>query len=290
MSPRAIDRAFALTGLAALQLWSCGGGSSDPCPTGNCVVPANTLVKFMFDHYPERMFNMDSCSDLGIVKVHVDAVDAAGAVTSLEVDCGAAQATFQGLAEGMYTVYVDPVDGGGNSLVKAPIAGTVMAGTTAMMSQTTVYVPWDAWVGPYTGTFLFRLSWDGKSCTTATPPVAMQLLKLTVGGTVVSEMTDSGQRLDGTDWKPCRPLEDTAPQYAKDLPFGPGKLTVTGKDATGKVAFDNDIDVFVGAGISNPTITFNVTVDAGVDAPPDAPIDAPIDAPSDAPTDGASLD
>jgi hypothetical protein len=239
-------------------------------------------VKFTFDHYPDRSFDMDSCTDLGVVKVQVDAVDAAGGVQSLTVDCGNGQATFQGLAEGTYTVNVTPLDGSGSSLVKAPVSGTVMAGTQAMDTDVTVLVPWDAWSGTYTGTFLFRVSWDGRSCSVAIPPVASQLLKLTTGGNVVSAMTDSGQKLDGTDPGPCRALDEQFPQSATMIPFGPGTLKVIGKDSSGVVRFEKDVDVFVGAGISNPTITYDVRADAGVDAGVDAPADARFDAPSDA--------
>ena len=71
----------------------------------------------------------------------------------------------------------------------------------------------------------------------------------------------------------------------KLVPFGPAELTATGIAAEG-IAFHHTFDTFIGAGISNPTLTFDVTnppTDAGVDAPMDAPHDGPYDAPMDGP-------
>jgi len=274
-------RLAALGGLAALQLFACGGTtSSDPCPSGSCDLPSRTVVKWMFDHYPEWQFDMDSCVDFGVLKVHVDVVDAAGAVTSAEDDCGAGQVTFQDLPEGDYTVQVTPLDADGNPVVNAAALGTVTAGTFGNNTDTTVYVPWTSWVGTYTGTFLFRLSWDGMSCDDAVPPVMTQVVTLMSGGQPLHVATDDGQMLDGTDPKPCKRLSDNFPQSAKDLPFGPATLIVVGRDSGGAKRFERHIDTFIGAGITNPTITYDVTgdmPDAGVDAGVDggAPVDAP---------------
>jgi hypothetical protein len=76
-----------------------------------------------------------------------------------------------------------------------------------------------------------------------------------------------GQKLDGTDPEPCRALTEEFPQTAKELPFGPATLVVEGKDPGGNMKYTKSFDVFVGAGLSNPTLTFDVPappVDAGV--------------------------
>jgi hypothetical protein len=264
-------RVAVLGGMVALQLLSCGGDDVPICPTGDCTLPSNTVVKWTFDHYPEWQFSSDSCVDFGVAKVQVDVMDASFGVTTAIDDCGAAQVTFTGLAQGPYTVFVAPLDANGNSVVHAPIMGTVVAGLPGSVTETMVYVPWTAWVGTYTGTFLFRLAWSGVTCASALPvPVVTQIITLTAGGNVVTAMTDHGQRLDGTDPKPCVSLSENFPQSATMLPFGPATLHVVGKDATDAVRFDNVFPTFVGAGISNPTVTYDM-VDAGVDAAIDAP-------------------
>jgi len=268
-----VRRPLILGGLAAIQALSCGGADTPQCANNNCTLPSNTVVKFTFDAYPQWQFPMDSCSDFGALKVQVDATDGAGVVTTLVVDCGEAQATFQGLDAGTYSIAVTPLDGGGASLVNAPITGMVTSMGPGTSANTSVNVPWDAWTGTHTGTFLFRLSWAGHSCAAAAPPVMTQELTLTVNGQMFSGMTDTMHHMNGMDPEACKPLEDNFPETALTVPFGPAQLTVVGKDGGGNVHFQHTFDTFVGAGISNPTITYDVpapTMDAGVDAPPDA--------------------
>ena len=247
---------------------SCGGGDMLPeCPTGSCVLPANTVVKWVFDHYPERQFPMDSCTDLGVARVEVDLTDAAGIVKTQTDSCDYAQTTFTGLAPGDYSIQIIPLDSSGAALVKNPLTGMVTA--SDMNVDTTVYVPWDAWVNSYTGTMLFRLSWGGVTCATAN--VKKQALKLMHAGAIVPQVTDTGEKLDGNDWQPCRELTEEFPQSVKDLPFGPATLWVEGRDQMDHTTYHAQLDVFIGAGISNPTVTYDVPappVDAGVDAIP----------------------
>ena len=266
--PRRIGPA---AGLFALQALACG--SPPVCPNGDCSTPGTTVAMWRFDHYPAWGFDSDSCTDLGIAKVHIDATDASGAVTSQDVPCDYGQATFTGLAQGGYTIAITPLDGDGNAVVAAPITGMVTAPPRNGTASTTIDVPYTAWTGSYTGTFLFRISWGGASCAAAMPPVATQLLTLAVNGTVVAQTTDGGQRLDGTDAKACVAFTNQFPESATTVPFGPAQLTVVGEDTGGAAVFQHTFDTFVGAGISNPTLGFDLThaaADAGVDATPPA--------------------
>jgi hypothetical protein len=96
-----------------------------------------------------------------------------------------------------------------------------------------------------------------------------QKLTLMSNGQVVAAMTDSGEVLDGTP-APCRASTEQFPQSAINLPFGPAALIVEGDDAANHPSFSRAFDVFVGAGISNPTITYDLPApppaDAGVDS------------------------
>ena len=247
----------------ALVVFSLGaaacGGVDDPCGHGACMpLEGRTVIKWTFNAYPERGFGMDSCVDFGVHKVAVDVVDANGFATSGRDDCGAAQATFSGLDPGEYTVHIMPLDAGGNPLLAADITGKVTAGTVDVPTETTVNVPWDAWIGTFTGTFLFRISWGGLSCDALTPPIKNQVLTLTVNGVVQSISTDDGQMLNGADKKPCKKLTDEFPQSAKMAAFGPATLLIEGYDEADMMRFSKQFDTFVGAGITNPTLTFDV--------------------------------
>lgn len=242
--------------LPVLVLAACGG-TDDPCPTGDCTLQGRTVVKWTFNAYPERKFPMDSCVDFGVAKVAVDIVDADGFATSGTDDCGLAQATFSGLDPGDYTVFMMPLDATGTPLLAAPVVGTVTAGTLGNNTELTLNVPWDAWLGgPYTGTFLFRISWGGLSCEET--EIKSQRLTLTVNGVVQDITTDDGQMLNGSDKKPCKRLTDNFPQSALGAAFGPATLLIEGYDAVDAMRFSKQFDTFVGAGITNPTLTFDV--------------------------------
>lgn len=263
-----------VTALAALAL-SCGDDGPPVCPTGNCTLPGSTIVKWKFNNFPMLGFDSDACSDLGVVTVRVELADAGGApVDMMEKNCGEGQLTFLGLAAGMYRVTLTPLDADGNSLVTAPVTamGNAAAPGTSMEIPVTVNHP--AWSRPYTGQLLFRLKWGGMTCAMATPPVSTQTLTLTVNGMVRTDTTSIDnvpfQRLDGTDTKPCRAFTNPFPQNVMGIPFGPATLLVVGKDAAGLEVFRKSFDTFIGAGVFNPTLTYDAPLpDAGVDAPID---------------------
>jgi hypothetical protein len=243
---------------------SCGGDDMQMCGADHCGLKGHTIVKWTFDAYPQWQFPMDSCVDFGVGKVRVDAVDSTGSAATLYDDCGVGQVTFDGLPEGDYTVYVAPQDFGGGDLVSTAPSGTITAGVFGADTTVTVNVPWAAWSGgPYDGTFLFRLSWGGVTCSAAAPLVVSELVTLTVSGIPVTVTTDHGTHLDGSVPAPCYELTENFPESAAHVPFGPANLTIEGLDGSGATVFHHEFDTFVGAGITNPTITYDVP-------PPDA--------------------
>jgi len=248
----------ALASLTCIGLVAACGSDPDPCANDACTPKGRTVVKWTFDAYPDRGFAMDSCVDFGVHKVAVDVVDANGFATSGIDDCGSAQATFSGLAPGDYDVHVMPLDVDGNGLLTAPITSTITAGAVGAPTDVTVNVPWDAWLGSHTGTFLFRISWGGMSCEALMPEIKNQRLTLVVNGVVQDVMTDDGAPLNGSAKKPCKKLSENFPQSALEVAFGPATLLVEGFDASDNMMFTKQFDTFVGAGITNPTLMFDV--------------------------------
>ena len=247
--------------LSLLALTACGSDGPDPCANGACDQMSRTLVKWTFDAYPERGFPMDSCVDFDVVNVKVDVVDSTGTTISRTEPCGAAQVAFFGLAEGDYTVFVTPLGSNNDGVTNMPIQGSVTAGPVGDNREVTINVPWDQWYGMHTGTFLFRISWGGVSCDAVMPDaVKNQEVTLTVNGVVQSVVTDDGQMLNGMDKKPCKKLTDEFPQSALNVPFGLATLEVKGYDQMNNMRFTKTFDTFVGAGITNPTLTFDVPV------------------------------
>jgi hypothetical protein len=239
------------------MLFACGGTDEPECPTDDCSIPGSTVVKWRFNEYPEWMFPADTCIDLAVGNVHVEAVNQADPSLYFALDkaCGEGQATFLRLPEGTYDVIVTPLDTAGNPLVTVGSRGTVQAGLPQMPTETIVNVPHTSWAGTYDGTFLFKLSWGGLDCAAAA--VATQRLELKVKGVPSDKLVDNGQKLDGTEDAACRSNMMFA-QFAEGLPFGPITFKVTGKDAGGAMMFEKEFESFVGVGKNNPTMNFDV--------------------------------
>ena len=248
------------------SLGACGDDGPNPCPTGNCNLPGSTIVKWKFNNYPEWKFDSDACSDVGAITVRVEMTDVGDPANTAFADksCGEGQATFIDLPPGMYNATVLPLDIDGGVLVTAPGTGQVLAGSSGANTEVLVNVPYTVWTRTYTGQFLYRLSWGGPTvtCTMATPAVTTQTVTLTAGGVVRTETASIDnlpyQKLDGTDPQPCRSYADPFPQNVMGLPFGPATFLVVGKNAVDAVVFRTQFDTFIGAGIFNPTLSFDV--------------------------------
>lgn len=260
---------------------SCGGMDPPACPTEDCTIPSRTIIRWSLNSYPELLFPGDTCKDLGIDKIRIEltGIDDPLAFDTQDVECNQAQASFLKLPAGNYNAVLTALDELGESMVHAPTTTMVAAGTPDVPAMILVNLPFEQWARSYTGTLLFRLSWDGASCETAVPNVETQVLTLMVGGTTVATaMTDVGQKLDGTDPKPCRKLSESFAQFAEGIASGPATLTVTGKDIAGEVAFEKSFDTFIGAAKNNPTIMFDVSTPPPPPPPPDGGVgDAPMD-------------
>jgi hypothetical protein len=254
---------FASLALASSALLAaCGGGGMDEpeCPTDDCSIPGSTVVKWRFHEYPQWGFLADTCIDLDVKTVHVEAVNKLDPALYFALDkaCGEGQATFLRLPEGTYDVVVTPLDAAGNPLVSVGARGEVLAAIPGAPTETIVNVPYTSWINTYTGTFLFKLTWSGLDCTAAA--VTTQTLKLLVKGQPSDKLVDNGQRLDGTDDKPCR--SEQFAQFAEGLEMGPVTFRVTGKDAGGVMKYEREFETFVGVGKNNPTIVFDVLAPA----------------------------
>ena len=239
---------------------ACGGTDEPECPTDDCSVPGSTVVKWRFHEYPEWGFLADTCIDLAVDRVRVEAVNQLDPALYFSTDkaCGEGQATLLRLPEGTYDVVVTPLDAALNPLVGAGARGVVTAGVPGVPTEAIVNVPYTAWTASYTGTFLFKLTWTGMTCETAA--VTTQTLKLLIKGAPSDKLVDNGQKLDGTDDKPCR--SEQFAQFAEGLPMGPVTFRVTGKDAGGLMKYEREFETFVGVGKNNPTIAFDVLAPA----------------------------
>lgn len=238
-------------------------GEPDPLPT-----PPTTTVGWRFNADPVLLPRGDNCNDLGVSRVRVELTGPTQ--SSGEATCTAFEVKFRDLPPGRYRAEVTPLDRDGASLVHAPVVADVDAGDDDLSYR--VVVPWTSWLYDRPSNFYFRIRWGGLDCADAVPPVATQTLALTVKGSPVAAATDSDQKLDGVDRKPCRPAADQFPQTVVGIPFGPAVLEVVGYDPDGVERYRQSFDTFIGAGKSNDEREFDLepppAPDAGVDAAP----------------------
>jgi hypothetical protein len=168
---------------------------------------------------------------------------------------------FDDLAPGIYTATVTPLDLNEESLVDDPVTQQITAMSTD--SEDTVVIPPDAWIGPYTGSYFFTVRWDGADCAAA--GVVTQRITLTVGGSVVTQSTTVGLPLDGSATGACQPASNPSPQSALLVPFGAGTIEIVGYNGAAAEIYRGTFDTFVGAGISNPTLAYDVVGPADCD-------------------------
>jgi cysteine-rich repeat protein len=283
---------FALT----VPAFACGGGDpecgngvmedGEGCDDGNDVNDDNctnacqlnlpetldATIKWAFNKNAAPLFDQDSCFDMRVTNVEVEIRHTSNneAVFTGAETCGFKQVTFLDIPAGDYLARVSPFDIDGNLKTVAVIEQLFTISTQDV--EVTVNVPYDQWKDDYTGTFFFRLHWGamGVDCAAGVPPVAQHRLTLEREGTPVSQLTDVGDRLNGTMPGACRSLSEEFPQSALLVPWGPYELIVVGLDSGGEPQFAKTFDTFVGAGVSNPEMDFvvnSLAPDAGV---PDA--------------------
>lgn len=244
----------------------CDDGNDDDtdfCRACTAYLPPRTTVKWRFNAEAAPGFTQDNCNDTRTSRVQV-ALTPGDHV--LDAMCSVFQVVFDDLPPGPYTAAVTPLDSDGNSLVHAPVTQQITAADSDV--EDTINVPPDAWIGPYTGSFFFAVTFGGVDCDVAAPPVDEVVITLRVGGDVVTQMTTDGQALDGSAPGPCVPA--SGPDIsALGVPFGPATIQIVGRDGVGGEQFRGDFDTFVGAGPSNPTLVYDVLTiyDA---MPPDA--------------------
>lgn len=265
-----------LAALGYVTVGCGGGGPSDDTPPVQ-----RTTIKWTLNEDLSRGFPGDACIDLGVSMVHVVLSGPTDPPDQIvDERCGNGQVVYLMQPNGSYSVAVTPLDVNGAPMIGAPV--TVAFEVTGTNEQT-INIPYTAWLTPYTGSYLFALTWAGSGCAQAVPAVATQVLTLLIGGNPVTQLTSTGQKLDGTDPKPCVTSTPTTPQLVSALPIGPATLIVRGLDGTGAEQYSGTFDTFVGAATNNPTA--NIDVPGPDAAPPDAalpdaamPDAAPIDA------------
>lgn len=236
-------------------------------------IPQLTL-KWEFNQDLDRGFQGDSCFDVGAETVDVRLVGP-GIDQTDQLACSMRQVRYQDIPAGSYSAQISVADSDGGALLSAPHSQDLIF-SSGVDEEEILIVPPTQWRMAYTGSFFFRLGWGmmGDSCELSAPPVIDNSLLLRVGGTPFAGQTDVGHPVDGSAFSMCRPLSEGGAQAVLNVPFGPAQFTIQGRDGAGVTTFEETFETFVGAGLNNPELRFNVSILPGLDAGADASVDA----------------
>jgi hypothetical protein len=210
----------------------------------------------------------ESCT--GVAADRVKLVITGPTPLTLDRDCNEGQFIQTVLEAGHYSVVGTLFDSSGAALTRgmAKAEFDMPASPSGTPVQVNIDFPFADFIRTdYTGSWIYRFAWDGATtCASALPPVVKRTVRLERGGVPLAG-TD-GVSLDGMVAGDCTD-PSSAPQVL-GVPWGPADLTIVGLDAASMPQFRETFHTFVGAGIFNPILTYDVDSlrpDAGI---PDA--------------------
>ncbi len=239
----------------------CDDGNSDDTDFCLSTCKARQLsqltVKWAFNKDEAEGFSTDSCLDIGASNVEVELVGGPGPEPLIRTEqCSFRQAVFVDIPAADYEVRTRVLDSEGGLLTTGTLTEDYsFDGGTDILD---VVVPFTEWTRTYDGTFYFRVAWDSQDCAAADPVVAEQRITLVTGGETYTGATTDGLTLDGVTPGVCISVDREFPQSALDVPAGPADIRIDGLDAEGSVVFTEDFATFIGAGVNNPELTFDV--------------------------------
>ncbi len=250
----------------------CGDGKMDPgeeCDDGNgddtdfCLATckarqlSSLTIKWEFNSDEDLEFSGDACIDMRARRVEVELL---GGPEPLMLDetCSFKQVVFIDIPAATYTAKLTVLDRDDLALTSVdPGQEIVFPGGTL---KETIRIGPEKWLQSYLGTFFFRVGWAGADCETAVPAVVQQNLTLVADGQVFSGSTTDGAAMDGSTGFGCQPLTEEFPQSALDVPFGAATFTIEGIDGAGDTVYESVFETFVGAGVNNPELVFDVNL------------------------------
>jgi cysteine-rich repeat protein len=262
--------------IIALTNVACGGGSAcgdnhkdsdEQCDDGNdrdddacsnsCKVQNTNDVSVQWRILGDAVPGfVESCDGIGAITAHI--VLDGPIPAEVDVECSYSQYVLAALRPGDYTVTITLYD------AAMPTPAAVTLGTQAQFTVTEgdmtvpLVIPWeDLATTNLRGDWFYRFKWAGATtCAAAVPPVDSVRIRLTQNGQPVAD--EQGNLIDGTDEIPCYDFDDAFAHAVNRLPFGPATLTVQGTNAGGQVNFEGTFDTFIGAGIQNPALLYDV--------------------------------
>jgi cysteine-rich repeat protein len=258
--------------LAALALAGCGGGAvcgdgkaedGEPCDDGNdrdddacsnsCEIQQTLDAQIIWTLIGKQVAGFqDNCQSVGADKIRLE-ISGPLPVTQ-EVDCAFQQYPFPALRAGSYTVNATLLDAAGQALTKGLTSAEFTIATTDV--QVELDFPFEDFNNSYVGNWFYRFKWAGSTtCQTSTPPVKKVRIRLERDGQPL--MTTMGKPVDGNMPLDCVSYTEI-PAAIKDLPWGPATLKVTGLDDGDKERFAGEFPTFVGAGVSNPPLDYDM--------------------------------
>lgn len=279
ISKTLISKTLILAAATVFAVAACGGDDpfcgdkhldmGEECDDGNdddtdfCLssckarVLSQLTIKWEFNKEEAEGFTSDSCIDTDASTVEVELIGGPEPIILTE-RCSFRQVVYVDIPAAEYEVRARVLDSEGIMLTSSVLSESFsFDGGTDMLE---LVVPFESWTRSYDGTFYFRVAWDAADCAGADPAVVDQRLTLVAAGQTFTGSTTDGAALDGSAASACISVDNEFPQSALDVPAGPASFRVEGLDALGDVVFSEDYETFVGAGVNNPELVFDVDV------------------------------
>jgi len=257
-----------------------GNNRDDDRCSNSCKVQQSRSAQIIWTMVAQNVPGFsETCTGVSASKIKLEITGAQP--MDLDIDCNYSQYMLNDLEPGDYAVKATLFSASGQALTKGQSMAsfTIAQVPSGTPVQATINFPFGDFVRTdYVGDWFYGISWAGAaSCSTAIPAVTQTSLRLERDGQPIISAT--GVTIDGLTPTACFEGEH-APAINK-LPWGPAELTIVGLDASGTPQFRESFPTFIGAGITNPSLAYDVNSlapDAGV---PDAGVaDAAV---SDAP-------
>jgi hypothetical protein len=205
-------------------------------------------------------FSGDTCGQVDADWVKLDLTGPMDATA--EVDCAYYKNSFVALVAGNFTVTATLLDEKKEALTRPVV-------TSFTIVDKKVPVPLDfpltSFLRQYTGNYYYRIKWGGAdTCSGAVPAVAKTRVQVLRDGKPLS--TDDGRVLDGMTATDCQPYTAQAAEVLSGVPWGPAQISIAGLDQTSARKFEGNYDTFIGAGVANPEMHFDVPAPSVPDA------------------------
>lgn len=249
--------AISLIILGLLLPAACDNNNQPPCGSGSTYEPVNMRTKWTING--KRIFlgneiSFDTCLDVNATYASITISGPENFLHTGEILCTAMEYSVSDnkctpFPQGPYEIQVTLLTSTRQPLTQVKTVSTRVYNDGNPPEVREIDFELDSFFTSFTGTLWYKLLWNGAACAAADPVVStMNVALYDEEGTAVGAGTFSGGCL--------------SEKTVQGVPTGHYTLRATGQDDVGVVHYCSELELQVGAGVTNPAWELNVTGDA----------------------------